>query len=129
MFSGLGLTAEGLSRGLSDGAFVQLLDGEHHVPVLTPYYITMFDGELLEIPGLNVTVVLGVGVRKDERPEIHCLGSAVAEEDMKAHISRIFCAYYIQSNGFHYFTFFVIWVQRTLFFSTKKFIHFSTMFL
>ena len=112
-------------------ALMELLDWEDHVPVLAPDYVAVFDGELFEVLRLDVAVVLRVWMCKDEWLEIHSLGRAVAEEDVKAHVSCIFSSYDVKSCGFHtiYFTFLVIWVQRTLFLSTKKFIHFSTMFL
>ena len=115
---------------LCNYASVELLDWEDHVPVFAPDYIAVFDGELLEVLRLDVAVVLWVWICKNKWLEIHSLGCAVAEEDVKAHVSCIFSSYDVKSCGFHcYFTFLVICVQRTLFLSTKKFIHFSTMFL
>ena len=115
---------------LCNNASIELLDWEDHVPVLAPDYVAVFDGELFEVLWLNVAVVLRVWMCKDEWLEIHSLGRAVAEEDVTAHVSSIFSSYDVKSCGFHcYFTFLVICVQRTLFLSTKKFIHFSTMFL
>ena len=115
---------------LCNNASMELLDREDHVPVLAPDYVAVFDGELLEVLWLDVAVVLWVWMCKDEWLEIHSSGRAVAEEDMKAHVSCVFSTYDVKSCGFHcYFTFLVICVQRTLFLSTKKFIHFSTMFL
>lgn len=52
----------------------------------------MLYGELFEMFGFYVTIVLGMWVRKDKRPEIHCLGRAVAKENMKANVARIFCS-------------------------------------
>ena len=119
-----------MRRILCNYASVVLLDWEDHVPVFAPHYVAVFDGELLEVLRLDVAVVLWVWMCKDEWLEIHSLGRAVAEEDVKAHVSRVFSSYDVKSCGFHcYFTFLVICVQRTLFLSTKKFIHFSTMFL
>ena len=115
---------------LCNYASVELLDWEDYVPAFAPDYVAVFDGELLEVLRLDVAVVLWVWMCKDEWLEIHSLGRAVAEEDMKAHVSCIFSPYDVKSCGFHcYFTFLVICVQRTLFLSTKKFIHFSTVFL
>ena len=66
----------------------------------------MFDGELLEVLRLDVAVVLWVWMCKDEWLEIHSLGRAVAEEDVKAHVSCIFSPYDVKSCGSHcYFTF------------------------
>ncbi len=111
-------------------ALMELLDWEDHVPVLAPDYVAVFNSELFKVFWLYVAVVLWVWMRKDEWFEIHSSGRAVAEEDVKAHVSCIFSSYDVKSCGFHcYFTFLVICVQRTLFLSTKKFIHFSTMFL
>ncbi len=72
-----------------------MLNREHHIPVLTPYNIAVLDGELSEVLRCEVSVVLRMRVRKDKRPEIHCLGCAVTEEDAKAHISCVFRAYYV----------------------------------
>ena len=89
--------------------------------------ITRVNSEFLEIFWFNVAVILWMWIRKNKWLEIHSLGRTIAEEDVKAHVSCIFSSYDVKSCGFHtiYFTFLVIWVQRTLFFSTKKFIHFS----
>ena len=78
---------------LCDNASVELLDWENHVPVFAPYYVAVFDGELLEVLRLNVAVVLWVWMCKDEWLEIHSLGRAVAKEDVKAHVSRVFSDY------------------------------------
>ena len=45
---------------------------QDHVPVLSPYYIAVFN-----------------------------LGRAIAEEDVKAHVSCVFGAYDVKSCGFH----------------------------
>ena len=52
---------------------MQLFNREHHIPVLSPNDIAVLDGVLLEVLGFDVAVVLGMRVRKDKRPEIHCL--------------------------------------------------------
>ena len=44
-------------------AFVQLLNREHHIPVLSPYDIAVLDGVLLEVLGFDVAVVLGMRVQ------------------------------------------------------------------
>ena len=67
---------------LCDNASVELLDWDNHVPVFAPYYVAVFDGELLEVLRLDVAVVLWVWMCKDEWLEIHSLGRAVAEEDI-----------------------------------------------
>ena len=55
-----------------------LFDWEDHVPVFTPDYVAVFDGELLEVLlRLDVAVVLWVWMCKDEWLEIHSLGRAV----------------------------------------------------
>ena len=99
---------------LCNKASIELLDREDHVPVLAPDYVALLYGELFEVLWLDVAVVLRVWMYKDEWLEIHSLGRAVAEEDMKAHVSSIFSSYDVKSCGFHcYFTFLVICVQRT----------------
>ena len=45
---------------LCDNASVELLDWEDHVPVFAPHYVAVFDGELLEVLWIDVTVVLWV---------------------------------------------------------------------
>lgn len=52
---------------------VQLFNRKDHVPVLPPNYVTVLNGVFLEIPGLNVTVILRMGVREDERCKVHDL--------------------------------------------------------
>ena len=78
---------------------MELLDWEDHVPVFAPDYVAVFDGELFEALWLDVAVVLRVWMCKDEWLEIHSLGRAVAEEDMKAHVSSIFSSYDVKSCG------------------------------
>ena len=86
---------------LCNNASIELLDREDHVPVLAPDYVAVFDGELLEVLWLDVAVVLRMWMCKDEWLEIHSLGRAVAEEDVKAHVSCIFSSYDVKSCGFH----------------------------
>lgn len=52
---------------------VQLFNRKDHVPVLPPNYVTVLNGVFLEIPGLNVTVILRMGVREDEWGKVHDL--------------------------------------------------------
>lgn len=117
---------------LNNYTFVEFLNGENHIPVLSPYYISMFYRELFEMLGLNVTIVLRMWICKNERFKIHNLSRSVTKKEVKTYISCIFGPNDIKSCGFHfcfYLIFLVICVQRTLFFKTKKFIHFSTIFL
>ena len=72
---------------------MQLFDREHHVPVLAPDDVPVLDGELFEELGLDIAIVLGVRVCQKKWPEVHRPGCAVAEEDVKAHFSRIFRTY------------------------------------
>ena len=87
---------------LCDYASVELLDWEDHVPVFAPHYVAVFDGELLEVLWLDVAVVLRMWMCKDEWLEIHSLGRAVAEEDVKAHVSCVFSSYDVKSCGFQH---------------------------
>ena len=87
---------------LCNYASVELLDWEDHVPVFAPDYVAVFDGELLEVLRLDVAVVLWVWMCKDEWLEIHSLGRAVAKEDVKAHVSRVFSSYDVKSCGFQH---------------------------
>ena len=68
-----GLIGRRTAAGLCERAFMQLLNREHHIPVLAPDDIAVLDRELLEVLWYDVPVVLGMRVRKDKRPEIHCL--------------------------------------------------------
>lgn len=81
---------------------MELLDWEDHVPVFAPDYVAVFDGELLEVLRLDIAVVLWVWMCKDEWLEIHSLGRAVAEEDLKARVSRVFSSYDVKSCGFQH---------------------------
>ena len=63
----------------------------------------MLNGELLEVFGFKVRVVLRVWMCKDEWLEIHSLGRAVAEEDVKAHVSCIFGSYDVDMIVQHLF--------------------------
>ena len=87
---------------LCNKASIELLDREDHVPIFAPDYVAVLDGELFEVLWLDVAVVLRVWMCKDEWLEIHSLGRAVAEEDVKAHVSSIFSSYDVKSCGFHW---------------------------
>lgn len=52
---------------------VQLFNRKDHVPVLSPYYVAVLNGEFLEIPWLNVTVILRMRMREDERCKVYGL--------------------------------------------------------
>ena len=87
---------------LCNNASIELLDMEDHVPVLAPDDVAVFDGELFEVLWLDVAVVLRMWMCKDEWLEIHSLGRAVAEEDVKAHVSCVFSSYDVKSCGFQH---------------------------
>ena len=73
----------GIDAGLQS-KIIQVFNREDHVPVFAPDYVAVFDGELFEVLWLDVAVVLRMWMCKDEWLEIHSLGRAVAEEDVKA---------------------------------------------
>jgi len=56
---------------------VQLLDGENQVPVLAPDDVAVLDGEAAELAGVEVLVVLRVGMAADELADVHRLHGVV----------------------------------------------------
>jgi len=68
---------------------VQLLDGENQVPVLAPDDVAVLDGEAAELAGVEVLVVLRVGMAADELADVHRLHGVVAERQADAEVARV----------------------------------------
>ena len=68
---------------------MQLLDGENQVPVLAPDDVAVLDGEATEFAGVEVLVVLRVGMAADELADVHRLHGVVAERQADAEVARV----------------------------------------
>ena len=68
---------------------VQILDGENHVPVLAPNDVSVVDGEAAELAGVEVFVVLRVGVAADEVPDVHRPHGIVAERQADSQVTHV----------------------------------------
>ena len=68
---------------------MQLLYGENQVPVLAPDDVAVLDGEAAELAGVEVLVVLRVGMAADELADVHRLHGVVAERQADGQIACI----------------------------------------
>ena len=78
---------------------MQLLNGENQVPVLAPDDVAVLDGEAAalgfaaslveELAGVEVLVVLRVGMAADELADVHRLHGVVAESQADGQIACV----------------------------------------
>ena len=68
---------------------VQLFDRKNHVPVLAPDNVAVLDGEAAELAGVEVLVVLRVGMAADELADVHRLHGVVAERQADCQVARV----------------------------------------
>ena len=68
-----------------------MLDGENHVPVLAPHDVAVVNGEATELAGIEVLVVLWVGVVADEVTDVHCPHGVVTERQADGQVTHVLC--------------------------------------
>ena len=68
---------------------MQLLDGEDEVPVLAPDHVAVLNSESAEEAGIQVFVVLRMGMATDEVADVHGLHRVVAESQRHHQIACI----------------------------------------
>ena len=74
-----------------------MLNGENQVPVLSPHDVAVVDGEASELAGVEVLVVLWVGMADKKWTEVDNLYNTVVEEDLEFQIFDMFnfCYMYV----------------------------------
>ena len=82
-------------RFLRNESRMELFYWEHQVPILTPDNVSIFDGETLEFPRVEILVVLRMRMEPDELPYIHGSLSIVAECQIDSQITGIGCTCHI----------------------------------
>ena len=70
---------------------VQLLHRENQVPVLAPDDVAVLDGEAAELAGVEVLIVLRMGMATDELADVHRLHGVVAERQTNCQIAHVLC--------------------------------------
>lgn len=101
---------------------IQLFYWENEIPILSPDNIPMLDVKTLEITGLEITIVLRVSMADQIRSEIQLSPETITEKQLESETSQVLCFHNSQLIVHYNFSF--ISVHRTLFFKTKKSIHF-----
>ena len=76
---------------------MKLFDGEHQIPILTPYYISIFNGETFEFTGIKIFIILRMWMLTNKVTHIHSLCGIVTECQKDSQISNIGCTCDIQS--------------------------------
>ena len=66
---------------------MQLLNRENQIPILSPDYIAVIEGEFFEFGFIEILVVLGMRMQTYELPDIDCLAGIVVEDKFNAEIS------------------------------------------
>ena len=111
---------------------MQLLYRENQVPVLAPNDVAVLDGEAAELAGVEVLVVLRMGMAADELADVHRLHGVVAERQADGQVACVLSLDDVKSLHTMIpplYNFFLMFVLRTLCFKTKNFTHLSMMFL
>ena len=109
---------------------MELLDGEHQIPILSPNDISVFNGKTTELSTVKILVVLRMWMTTDEFAHIHDLRSIIAECKANRRIAHDGSAGNIQSvHASASYIFFLILVLLTACFIMKNFTHLSMIFL
>lgn len=104
-----------------------MLNRERQIPVFAPYYISVFNAEAFEITGLEISVMLWMGMALEIGSKVNGATGPVTENNLKRQLSQIFCIYDGKKIIHHNFS--LISVHLIRFFSTKKSIHFFIILL
>ena len=109
---------------------MQIFNRKNQVPILSPYNITVLDGEAAKFAWIEILVVLRMRMATDKIANINNLLGIIAERKTNCQIACILC--FDDINSIHIvppYNFFLMLVLRTLCFNTKNFTHFSIIFL
>ena len=68
---------------------MQLLKRENQIPILAPDDVAVLNGEAAELAGVEVLVVLWVGMAADELADVHCLHGVVAERQADSQVACV----------------------------------------
>jgi len=66
-----------------------MLDWKNHIPVLAPHDVAVVNGEAAELAGVEVLVVLRMGVATDEVTDVYSPHGVVAECQADGQVAHV----------------------------------------